>query len=119
GSPTSGRTSAPASIPGSPPASTPPAGRTPRSVTTASKSFVFRHSLLPATFLPSATCHLPPATCRPLLPLQAPQIIHVDRPQVPEQRHQDREPDCRLGGRHRQDEEHEHLSRQVAPEMRE
>src|SRR3982751_2227664 len=38
---------------------------------------------------------------------QASQIIHVDRPQIPEERHQDREADRRLGGGHRQDEEHE------------
>src|SRR5687768_860849 len=53
----------------------------------------------------------------PNLSFQASKIIDVDRAQVPEERHQDREPDGRLGGGHGEDEEDEHLPREVVQEM--
>src|SRR5436309_2364643 len=53
-----------------------------------------------------------------LLSLQAAEIVHIDRLQVPEQRHQDRETDRRLGRGDREDEEHEHLSGQVVQRVR-
>src|SRR5712692_273582 len=50
-----------------------------------------------------------PAQAGTQLPFQGPQVVHVDRAQVAEERDEDREPDRRLGRRHREDEEHEHL----------
>src|SRR6266851_6648908 len=54
-----------------------------------------------------------------LLSLEAAQVVHVDRAQVAEERDEDREPDRRLGRRHREDEEHEHLAGEVAQLVRE
>jgi D-arabinose 5-phosphate isomerase GutQ len=51
--------------------------------------------------------------------LQRVQVFDVDRAQVAEQHHQDRQADRRLRGGDRQDEEDEHLARDVAQEMRE
>ena len=42
-------------------------------------------------------------------PLQAAEVLDVDRADVAEQQHQDREADRRLGGGDGEDEEHEHL----------
>src|SRR5260221_2314342 len=53
------------------------------------------------------------------LSLEAPEVVDVDRTEVAEERDQDREPDRRLGRRHRQYEEHEHLAREVAELVRE
>src|SRR5690349_1034366 len=46
--------------------------------------------------------------------LERVQFFDVDVRLVPEQEHQDRQPDGRLRGGHREDEEHEHLAVHVA-----
>src|ERR1700704_2863534 len=51
-----------------------------------------------------------------VLPFEGIQVFDVDRIQVPEKNDQDGETDRRLGRRHRQDEEHEHLSGGIAEE---
>jgi hypothetical protein len=45
-------------------------------------------------------------------------LVHVDAGLVAEQQHQDGQADGRLGGSHRQDEEHEHLAVHVAQVVR-
>src|SRR5439155_15979302 len=47
------------------------------------------------------------------------EVLDVDRADVAEKKHQDREPDRRLGGGDGQYEENEHLSRHVVEEARE
>src|SRR5690606_30724889 len=51
--------------------------------------------------------------------LQAVERLGIDRIEVAEQQDQDREADRRLGGRDREDEEHEDLAGRVAEEVRE
>src|SRR5215472_15221567 len=57
--------------------------------------------------------------CRSMSALHAVEIFDVDAGAVAEQHHQDGEPDGRLGRRHREDEEHEHLAGGVVEVMRE
>src|SRR5258708_10583369 len=47
------------------------------------------------------------------------EVFDVDAAALPEEHHEDREPDGRLGGSHREDEEHEHLAVQVVEITRE
>src|SRR3974390_569898 len=51
-----------------------------------------------------------------LLTLHRIDFAHIDRRAVAEQHDEDRQADRRLGGRHCQDEEHEHLAGHVAEE---
>src|SRR6266849_3354166 len=53
------------------------------------------------------------------LALQASQVGYIDGTKVAEERHEDRQPDRGFRGRHREDEEHEHLSGDVAQLVRE
>src|SRR6185436_10801275 len=53
------------------------------------------------------------------LALEFVQIIDVDGAHVAEKHHQDRQADCRLGGRDGKNEKHEYLSGRILQEMRE
>src|SRR5688572_1616476 len=53
------------------------------------------------------------------LPFQGVQVFDINGVEVPEKHHQDRQADRRLGRRHREDEEYEHLAGEVAEEVRE
>src|SRR3972149_5438378 len=73
----------------------------------------------PACCGPAVRSSLVARRSSPQSALQAVEILDMDGAKIAEQHHQYREPDRRLGGRHRQDEEDEHLAGDVLQVIRE